>query len=338
MKTLNVRKQITRLTFCAALTISALAAGARLFAQAPQAARDAPAENAALQAFRAAGNVAYEISPTDTDERIQRYTQNNIAMFKHGVAPKATLLVFFSGTGGTPMSGWPFMEAGANAGYRVIGLQYDNGLSVPQTCGKNPDVTCSDRFREKRIFGDGVSNEIDDLPAESVVNRLTKLLQYLDAHHHKEGWGQYMRNREIDWERIVVSGHSQGGGVAAYIAKKEVVARVIVLSGAWDRVEDIKQLAPWVTSKSVTAADRWYGAYHEKESKADAMKIAYAAIGIPPTHIRVLTLPPNPENKMDPKSDVYHVSMVAAEVTPRDANGNFAYASDWAFMLGRAAK
>jgi hypothetical protein len=35
---------------------------------------------------------------------------------------------------------------------------------------------------------------------------------------------------------------------------------------------------------------------------------------------------------------VYHVSMVATQVTPRDANGNFAYASDWAFMLGRAAK
>jgi len=259
-------------------------------------------------------------------------------MFQRGTAARAELLVFFPGTLGTPMGGWPFMEAGVNDGYRVIGLQYDNGISVPQMCGKNPDVTCSDRFREKRIFGDGESSEIDDLPAESVVNRLTKLLQYLDAHHHDQGWGQYLHNGEPDWARIAVSGHSQGGGVAAYIAKKEEVARVIDLSGAWDRVEETKEFAPWVTSKSATPMDRWYGAYHEKESRADAMKVAYAAIGIPPSHIRVLTLPPNPENKMDPKSDVYHVSMVAPGVTPLDANGNPAYEADWAFMLGNGAK
>jgi acetyl esterase/lipase len=167
---------------------------------------------------------------------------------------------------------------------------------------------------------------------------LTKLLQFLDAHHHNDGWGQYMRNREIDWGRIAVSGHSQGGGIAAYSAKKEVVARVIVLSGAWDRVEETKEFAPWVTSKSVTAMDRWYAAYHEKESRADAMKLAYAAIGIPASHIRVLTLAPNPKNQMNPTSDVYHVSMVAPGVTPLDPNGQPAYAADWAFLLGTRAK
>jgi hypothetical protein len=334
MKPQRISDQTTRLILCAALAIGFVAAEVRSFAQAQQGGPGAAAADAASQTFQLAGGVVHEIAPSDTDSRIQRYTQNNLALFKHGVASKAELLVFFSGTGGTPMSGWPFLQAGADAGYRVIGLQYDNGLSVPQACGKNLDAACSDRFREKRIFGDGVSNEIDDLPAESIVNRLTKLLQYLDAHHHQEGWGQYLRNGEPDWQRMAFSGHSQGGGMAAYIAKKESVARVIVLSGAWDRVEETKALAPWITSRSATPLDRWYGAYHQKESKADAMKIAYAALGIPAEHIRVLMLEPNPQNKMDPRSDVYHMSMVASQVTPRGADGNFAYASDWAFLLG----
>jgi hypothetical protein len=213
---------------------------------------------------------------------------------------------------------------------------YDNGVSVPVTCGPQADPACSDRFREKRIFGDGVSSEIDDLPAESVVNRLVKLLEYLDANFSNEGWGQYLDHGQPKWSQIAVSGHSQGGGVAAYIAKKRLVYRVINLSGAWDRVETTKQWAQWILSPSATPMDRWYCAYHAKESRADAMKLAYAALKVPPDHIRVLTLEPDPANKMPKGADVYHVSMSATGVTPLDGKGKPAYAADWAFLLETA--
>ena len=281
-----------------------------------------------------ADGVVYAVAPSDTDPAIKRFTEDNVVLFKRDVAPKANLLVYFSGTRGTPASGSLFLEAGADAGYRVIGLEYDDGVSVPETCGKNPDAACADRFRQERVFGRDVSNDIDDLPAESIVNRLTKLLQYLDAHHHDERWGQYLRRGAPNWSRIAVSGHSQGGGMAAYMAKKEKVARVIILSGAWDRVEATKVWAPWVTSPSATPLDRWYAAYHQRESRADAMRLAYVALKIPPSHVRALALPPNPEFKASPGADLYHGSMVSARTTPRDANGEPAYAADWAFMLG----
>jgi predicted esterase len=321
----------------AAVVTFALAMCGTLSLAAPQqTAAAAPAQQSAAPVPQLADGVVYTVSPVAADPQIKRFTSDNLVLFEHGVARKARLLVFFSGTGGTPASGWPFLETAAKAGYRVIGLEYDNAISVPQTCGRNPDPACSDRFREKRIFGDAESAEIDDLPNESVVNRLTKLLQYLDAQHHDEGWGQYLRNGEPDWPRIAVSGHSQGGGMAAYIAKKKSVARVIVLSGAWDRVEATKEWAPWVTAPSATPLDRWYAAYHQRESRADAMKLAYEALKIPPDHVRMLTLDPNPQNKFPAGADVYHVSMVAPGVTPVDANGQPAYAADWAFMLGTA--
>ncbi len=276
----------------------------------------------------------YSVWPSDADPEIKRFDKPNLVLTRNGLARTANLLVFFPGTGSEPNSSWPFLVAGADAGYRVIGLMYDNGQAVPTVCGPQPDAACSDRFREKRIFGDGVSSDIDDLPAESVVNRLVKLLQYLDKHFADEGWGQYLLNGQPNWARIAVSGHSQGGGVAAYIAKKRSVYRVINLSGAWDRVEATKQWAPWITSESATPMDRWYAAYHAKESHADAMKAAYAVLGIPADHIRVLTLEPNPANKMPARADVYHVSMSATNVTPLDANGKPAYAADWAFLLG----
>jgi hypothetical protein len=224
--------------------------------------------------------------------------------------------------------------AGANAGYRVIGLMYDNGVSDPQTCGPQADASCADRFREKRIFGDADSKDIDDLPNESVESRLRTLLLYLKQKYPHENWGRYLRNALPDWSRIAVAGHSQGGGVAAYIGKKRNVARVINLSGAWDRSEVTKEWAPWITSASATPLDRWYCAYHQKESRADAMKAAYDVMRIPPDHIRVLTLEPNPANKMPAGSDVYHVSMSAAGVTPLNPDGTPAYSADWAFLLG----
>jgi len=322
--------------FCVALMSAAV--GVRAGGSESPAGAVAPPANRAqaqtTQDAQDANTVVYEIAPNQVDPEIKRYLKPNYALFDRGVAPNAELLVFFPGTTGDPKGSWPFLEAGVKAGYRVIGLMYDNGVSVPQTCGPQADPACSDRFREKRIFGDGVSSDIDDLRNESVVNRLTKLLQYLDAQHPQDGWGRYLEYGQPNWARIAVSGHSQGGGVAAYVAKKKSVYRVINLSGAWDRVEATKVWAPWITSASATPLDRWYAAYHQKETRADAMKAAYAVIGIPSAHIRVLTLEPNPANKMPPGADAYHVSMSATGVTPLDANGQPAYAPDWAFLLG----
>lgn len=312
-----------RAVFCAATLCAAMAiSGASVAAQ-----QTPPA---------APGMQLDKILPSDVDPSIKRFNKPNIVLVKNGLPSTANLLVFFPGTGSEPQASWPFLVAGANAGYRVIGLMYDNGVSDPQTCGPNPDPACSDRFREKRIFGDADSADIDDLPNESVTNRLMKLLHYLEQRQPDQHWGRYLKSGLPDWSRIAVAGHSQGGGVAAYIGKKRVVLRVINLSGAWDRVEATKQWAPWITSVSATPMDRWYAAYHAKESRADAMKAAYAVLKIPPDHIRVLTLEPNPANKMPAGSDAYHVSMSATGVTPLDANGEPAYAADWAFLLGAA--
>jgi hypothetical protein len=322
--------------FCAGLTTGAGSACAQQSSPAVTGQHSTEARAYLLQLPVLPNGTVRQVQPSAADPAINRFDKPNLAMFHHGVKRDAPLLVFFPGTSSEPKASWPFLVAGADAGYRVIGLMYDNGVSVPTTCGPQADPACSDRFREKRIFGEGISSEIDDLPEESVVNRLVKLLEYLDTNFSNEGWGQYLDQGQPKWSRIAVSGHSQGGGVAAYIAKKRSVYRVINLSGAWDRVEATKQWAPWITSPSATPLDRWYCAYHAKESRAEAMKLAYGALKVPPAHVRVMALEPDPANTMPKGADVYHVSMSAAGVTPLDAKGKPAYAADWAFLLGTA--
>jgi len=290
------------------------------------------------QVFDNADRVFLRVRPSDTDPQLHRYLKDHVVLIEHGTPTTAPLFLFMPGTGGVPWEYLPFLTAASKAGYRVAGLVYDDIPAVAQVCQSRSDATCSGLFREKRIFGKDVSKDIDDLPEESIVNRLTKLLQYLDAQYPNGGWGGYLVNGQPNWERIAVSGHSQGAGMAAMIAKRYLVDRVVLLSGPWDHYAPYASIAPWVKDASATPPDRWYAAYHQREHEADTLKRAYKELGVPADHIRVFTLEPNwaaMKSKPDPKEDYYH-GTEATDLTPLKPDGTPAYADDWAFLLGAA--
>ena len=193
----------------------------------------------------------------------------------------------------------------------------------------------SARFREKRIFGDNATDVIDDTPAEAIVSRLTKLLQFLARQHPGEGWDAYLDNGAPRWNRIAIAGHSQGAGMAAFIAKRQVVARVVLLSGPVDFSNPGKVLAPWIASASATPPDRWYGLYHTHELRAGLLEQSYGVLRIPPAHVRALDSEPGAPPPR-PNGDPYHVSVISDRTTPRDSTGAPSYAGDWAFILGHS--
>ena len=142
------------------------------------------------------------------------------------------------------------------------------------------------RIYGNRALGDAA---VDNTPAESIVNRLVKLLQYVDGNHPDGGWGSYLENGAPNWQRIAVCGQSQGAGMAAFIAKEHEVARVILFSSPWDFVEagGRRELAPWLALPSKTPPDRWFGGYHARENMADLLARSYAELKIPRDHIRI---------------------------------------------------
>src|SRR5262249_9494222 len=161
----------------------------------------------------------------------------------------------------------------------VISLAYNDDISVAVYCPRRPNPACSGVFRAMRIDGDRTLGDaaVDNTPAESIVNRLVKLLQYLDLNHPDGGWGSYIQNGEPNWQRIVVSGQSQGAGMAAFIAKQREVARVILFSSPWDFVlrHGRRELAPWLALPSQTPPDRWFGGYHARENMAGLLARSY---------------------------------------------------------------
>ena len=116
--------------------------------------------------------------------------------------------------------------------------------------------------------------------------------------------------------------------MAAYIAQGHEVARVILFSSPWDFTTKghVDTLAPWISGPSKTPPDRWYAGYHEKEDTAKLIARAYAALRIPPDHIRVFKrdLPVSPQ--VARRRNLYHGQGLYSP----------AYDQDRAFFLGRS--
>jgi acetyl esterase/lipase len=275
--------------------------------------------------------VKYRVAPHDTDPAITRFDDPHYIVFDRSAPATADLVVFMSGTGGKPANVSDFLDLAAGQGYRVISLAYNDTPAVVAVCPPDPDANCSAKVRQKRIFGDNVTGRVDDTPAESIVNRLVKLLVALDLQHPSEGWGAYLDNGAPRWNRIVITGHSQGAGMAAYIAQRRTVARVVLFSSPWDFHGRLGQLAPWVLDgPGKTPAASWFAAYHKSENTARYIAEAYRALKVPAANTRVFDLEPARKTGENP----YHLSMVGNLATPRDPSGAPAYADNWTFLIG----
>ncbi|WP_105047781.1 BPSS1187 family protein [Polaribacter butkevichii] len=260
------------------------------------------------------------VKPSTTDSKIKEANSPHLIVY-NPEAKQGKLLFFMPGTGGVALKGPRALFATAvSQGYRVINISYINRPAVAQICrGDNllENTNCTAEFRTKRIYGDTKFSLIKDEPQDAIVRRLTKLLLYLSENDKDGNWDFYLENGAPKWSEIAVSGQSQGGGMAAFIAQEHLVARVIDFSGGWDYSEG-KKIAKWYSNKSITPANLWYGTYHAKEPNAKIIKETYYALGIPENQIYEFNLPV-------PKGKKGHSNGVR----------NTGYRTQWIELLGK---
>src|SRR5262249_15134704 len=136
------------------------------------------------------------VRPSETDPTIHRFDSANYVLLGAHAKPNAQLLLYMPGTLGQPPGPRAFLRAAADAGYRVISLAYNDDISIAVYCPKRPNPACSGAFRAMRIYGNRTLGDaaVDNTPSESIVNRLVKLLQYLDRNHPDSGWENYIEN------------------------------------------------------------------------------------------------------------------------------------------------
>lgn len=147
-----------------------------------------------------------------------------------------------------------FYNAAAQRGFHVIALAHENQQVLGISCRNN--AACYGASRETVLTGvyqTGAAVGLRSItPQDGIVARLEAALRTLAARRPGQGWSQFLTPQGVDWSRVIATGHSQGGGHAAYLGQRFAVRRVVQLSSTCD-LDQNDMPAPW-TSASLTWA------------------------------------------------------------------------------------
>lgn len=154
------------------------------------------------------------------------------------------VLVSLGGTNSRPADLEAFDLEAVEMGYKVLALDYPNSV-ISTACRDSKEPDAFDHFREEIVEGKAASQLVEVDRASSIEGRLQVALSELQ-------WPQ-------DWRKIVVVGHSQGSGHAAYLGKIHPLRGVIMLAGPQD------EGARWLSLPGQTDPLSYVGFLHEKD-------------------------------------------------------------------------
>lgn len=205
------------------------------------------------------------VLPSATDSEINTFDTVHGVYFNSSAKSKNKLVVFIPGTNGNGMGAKLFSQVAANEGFHIISLSYPSSVAAT-ICKPQNDENCFENFRLEIIEGKDLSSLIEVNRANGIENRLQKLLIYLKKNFASENWGQYLTEKgEINWEKLILSGQSQGGGHAPLMAKFHKVSRVIMFSSPKDYDTKHSKPAKWYSEGKTPLKN--YFAFNHKQDK-----------------------------------------------------------------------
>jgi hypothetical protein len=291
--------------------------------------------------------IRHEVAPTLTDPAVTLALDPHIAWLASPGHRNGRLFLFLASSRVPPSVSQIVQQEAAWLGYHVIGLSYPNTPGLASFCpvSANPDA-CYNDVRLQIITGSPATPFVTVNQANSIDNRLAKVLVYLEATFPDEGWSQFLDDEGgIKWTKIAVGGHSQGAGHSAMIAKLRLVDRVVLLSGITDGVGGVA--SQWVTV-GATPPDRYYVLVHARDAQFLAYDIAnWTALGLPQfgapvapessqpayegTHTFITDVLPQTGNYTAPNP---HASTGVDFAVRLDENGVPLLRPVWQYMLG----
>ncbi len=198
----------------------------------------------------------------------------NLAMRSRAGGP---LLLFLPATGAVPGDYRAFLDTASALGYHVLGLDYWNvGLSVARTCG--PVASCYGQVQANRLDGRRPGPYSSVSPADSILSRLADALAVLRTRDPAGGWGRYLSSDRVRWNRIVVAGHSQGGGESAYIAHLHRVQGVLLFASPVST--DGPVVPSWMSHPGATPTSRYFGFDDVHDVYFNRIQAAWTALAI----------------------------------------------------------
>ncbi len=261
------------------------------------------------------------VAPEATDSKITQINSPHFAI-RPELKANDRLLITLGGTNSRADELAEMQSVAANMGYHVMGIDYPNRV-ITTICRQAADRECFDKFRGEIMFGAPVSSVTEVNPHNCILNRIEKLLSYLD-------WQQFLlAGGEVDWSKVVLLGYSQGSGHAAYLAKLFAVERVILLAGPQDFSN--YGAASWLSQMGQTRADRFFALLHGRDPFGSEWQLS-AVRGLVgdanASYERIDLVIPD-------SSDARIFVSEAAVPDPHRAVITSAFAQAWAFLLRR---
>lgn len=282
-----------------------------------------------------------------TDPAITTFTNIQIGALQTNIAHRGKLLVFFPGTAGVPAAYQDILISAARVGLHGIGLMYPNATSVNQACAFSSNSACHEEIRLEIIDGTNRTDLVDVDRVNSIENRLIKFLAFLDVQWPEANWAQFLDSQtNVVWSNVIVSGHSQGGGMAGILAKQHEVYRCVMFN-SFDWWYYTNHPADWIYAPGATPPERLFGFGHNLDPLATSNMLveAWEAFGMgtsnsvmgvdvdaaPFRGSHMLMTDLTPENFTN--ANLYHNGTVLDANTPTNAAGRPVYEPLWQYMM-----
>ena len=227
-----------------------------------------------LSQFAVAQRQSVLIAPQTTDANITTNLNNHYVSINRAVAPKNQLFVFFPGTGGVAFNYLEVNNTAADLGFHAVNLTYPNNEAVNDLCGApNTNLDCYGNVRLETKDGTDRTSLVSVSRPNSIENRLIKLLIYLRNQAPNDNWGQFLINDStVNWSKIIISGHSQGGGHAGIIGRFHAVVRVVMFA-AMDFNGPTNSPANWISvpasTPNASTPDKFWAFSHTRDEQVN---------------------------------------------------------------------
>ncbi|PZE28799.1 hypothetical protein [Curtobacterium sp. MCBD17_028] len=286
-----------------------------------------PAETHDFRRFRIGAVDGQRLTPNATD----------FASRSVGDGP---LLLFLPATRARPADYRTFLSVASQAGYNVLGLDYWNlGTTLSGTCENDP--RCYTQVQRNRFDGTDASQFSDVGPAGSITARLRDAVAHLSSADPAGGWNRFVDGAgHIAWDHIVVAGHSQGGGEAAFIAHIRPVLGALMFSSPVE--SDGAAHAAWMDRPGVTPITREYAIDDVRDVFGPRIRGSWRVLGLDGPHGPSVTTtrPPSGDphailTRLDVGDPDQAHSLIIDDATPLQANGTPRMLPLWHWMLTR---
>ncbi|MBN1575549.1 MAG: hypothetical protein JW913_03300 [Chitinispirillaceae bacterium] len=294
--------------------------------------------------------ITHFITPRRTDERLAGGQPPHFIAVQRDGKKRNALFLFLPGTGNSPDAYCGIARLAAINGFHAVNLSYPNAISVNFTCTDENSLTCHQNMRTEIIWGTDLSDKIQVDSINCIQSRLVKLLDYCIEYFPHDGWNIYLDKKHLPaWSRIIVAGHSQGGGHAAFIGKKRATAGVVMFSSV-DYCSTYDKPAPWLSAKGLTPPSR-YSAMGHMRDRAFPLSLQLKAwralnltvtnplvnvdtIGYPFKHAQALISDARPSRER-PSETPFHNAVVVDYDTPKKEDGSLLFEDVWRYLLLR---